>query len=64
MFSSGSGLNNSTDLPQVEKYFVQANAGLGSGEKLIELRSGAALLSRYLKGKGEIYLFNVAFSEI
>jgi len=62
VFNSSSGLNASTDLPMVEKYFLQGNAAGGSGEKLLQLRSGAPLLSRYLKGKGEIYVFYTAFS--
>ena len=63
VFSSGSGVSSSTDLPQVEKYYLQNAASTGTGEKLIQLRSGAPLLSRFLKGKGEVYLFVVSFTE-
>ncbi|MBL0342553.1 MAG: hypothetical protein IPP71_17615 [Bacteroidetes bacterium] len=60
VFSSASGISSSTDLPQVEKYYLQNT--VSSGEKLIQLRSGAPILSRFLKGKGEVYLFAVSFS--
>jgi len=62
VFSNNLPSGANVDLPTVQGYFVQAGSASGSGEMLMQLRSGAPLLSRYRVGKGEVYVFMVPFS--
>ncbi len=60
VFSNNLPANANVDLPTVQGYYVQP--GRTSGEVLMQLRSGAPLLSRFRTGKGEVYVFMVPFS--
>jgi hypothetical protein len=62
VFSTQLPASSNVDLPMVQGYFVQAGRTTGAAEVLMQLRSGAPLLSRFRKGKGETYVFMVPFS--
>jgi hypothetical protein len=53
VFSNEQRLKDNTDYPVVNKYFIQADPG--SGEMLMQLRSGLPFMTRHHKGKGEVY---------
>ncbi|MDQ3050590.1 MAG: BatA domain-containing protein [Bacteroidota bacterium] len=60
VFSNNIPSGANVDLPVVQGYYIQP--GRSSGEVLMQLRSGAPLLSRFRAGKGEVYVFMVPFS--
>lgn len=62
VFSNNLPANANVDLPTVNGYFVQATGRSGSGETLMQLRSGAPLLSRHHIGNGQVYVFMAPFS--
>ena len=59
VFSNAGRINDQTDLPVVQAYYMQP-AGARAQSVLMQLRSGAPLLSKISSGKGTIYLFHAA----
>jgi hypothetical protein len=59
VFSNSGRINDQTDLPLVQAYYTQSG-GARAQSVLMQLRSGAPLLSKIASGKGIVYLFHAS----